>query len=100
MRDMIGRIKEQKTLREAYNSEYSQFVAVYGRRRIGKTFLVRETFEYSFTFQHAGAAKETLKGQLGLFRTSLQDFGYKTCPELKTWHEAFNQLKVLIQDSK
>ncbi len=100
MRDMIGRIKEQKTLKEAYNSEYSQFVAVYGRRRIGKTFLVRETFEYSFTFQHAGAAKETLKGQLGLFRTSLQDFGYKTCPELKTWHEAFNQLKVLIQDSK
>ena len=100
MRDMIGRIKERKALREAYNSEYSQFVAVYGRRRIGKTFLVRETFEYSFTFQHAGAAKETLKGQLGLFRTSLQDFGYKTCPELKTWHEAFNQLKVLIQDSK
>ena len=97
---MIGRIKEQKILKDAYNSEYSQFVAVYGRRRIGKTFLVRETFEYSFTFQHAGAAKESLKGQLGLFRTSLQDFGYSDCPELKTWHEAFNQLKVLIQNSK
>lgn len=97
---MIGRIKEQKILKEAYNSEYSQFVAVYGRRRIGKTFLVRETFEYSFTFQHAGAAKESLKGQLGLFRTSLQDFGHSDCPELKTWHEAFNQLKVLIQNSK
>lgn len=97
---MIGRIKEQKILKEAYNSEYSQFVAVYGRRRIGKTFLVRETFEYSFTFQHAGAAKESLKGQLSLFRTSLQDFGYSDCPELKTWHEAFNQLKVLIQNSK
>lgn len=97
---MIGRIKEKKILKEAYNSEYSQFVAVYGRRRIGKTFLVRETFEYSFTFQHAGAAKESLKGQLGLFRTSLQDFGYSDCPELKTWHEAFNQLKVLIQNSK
>lgn len=97
---MIGRIKERKILKEAYNSEYSQFVAVYGRRRIGKTFLVRETFEYSFTFQHAGAAKESLKGQLGLFRTSLQDFGHHDCPELKTWHEAFNQLKVLIQNSK
>ena len=97
---MIGRIKEQKILKEAYNSEYSQFVAVYGRRRIGKTFLVRETFEYSFTFQHAGAATESLKGQLGLFRTSLQDFGHSDCPELKTWHEAFNQLKVLIQNSK
>lgn len=97
---MIGRIREQKILKEAYKSEYSQFVAVYGRRRIGKTFLVRETFEYSFTFQHAGAAKESLKGQLYLFRTSLQDFGHKSCPELKTWHEAFNQLKVLVQTSK
>lgn len=97
---MIGRIKEQKTLKEAYKSEYSQFVAVYGRRRIGKTFLVRETFEYNFTFQHAGAASESMKGQLALFRTSLQDHGHKDCPELKTWHDAFNQLKVLIQSSK
>ena len=97
---MIGRIKEQKALKEAYKSEYSQFVAVYGRRRIGKTFLVRETFEYNFTFQHAGAAKESMKGQLALFKTSLQDYGHKDCPELKTWHEAFNQLKVLIQSSK
>lgn len=97
---MVGRIKEQKALKEAYRSEYSQFVAVYGRRRIGKTFLVRETFEYNFTFQHAGAANQPLKVQLALFRTSLQDYGHKDCPELKTWHEAFNQLKVLIQASK
>jgi len=34
----------------------SQFVVVYGRRRIGKTFLVREAFDYKFTFQHAGIA--------------------------------------------
>ena len=96
---MIGRVKEQNTLKEAYKSEYSQFVAVYGRRRIGKTFLVRETFGYNFTFQHAGAANETLKGQLALFRMSLQDFGHKDCPELTSWHEAFYQLKVLIQTS-
>lgn len=97
---MIGRIKEQGILREAYNSDYSQFVAVYGRRRIGKTFLVRETFCYKFTFQHSGAASESLKGQLQYFRTSLQDFGHKDCPKLKSWHEAFNNLKVLIQNSK
>lgn len=97
---MVGRNKEQRTLREAYNSKYSQFVAVYGRRRIGKTFLVRETFGYSFTFQHAGAANETMKGQLELFRTSLIDFGNRDCPCLKSWHEAFNQLKILVQSSK
>lgn len=96
---MIGRLKEQQALLEAYNSPYSKFIAVYGRRRIGKTFLVRETFKYSFTFQHAGAANETTKGQLRLFRTSLIDFGYKDCPAITSWHDAFNKLKVLIQNS-
>ena len=47
---IIGREKEIQQLREAYNEEYSQFVVVYGRRRVGKTFLVRETFDYKFTF--------------------------------------------------
>ena len=41
---IIGRKPEQKELLEAANSEYSKFVAVYGRRRVGKTFLIRETF--------------------------------------------------------
>ena len=50
---IIGRKSEQEELRQAYNSEYSEFVAVTGRRRIGKTFLVRETFNYTFSFQHS-----------------------------------------------
>ena len=54
---IIGRKRELAQLRNAYESEYSEFVAVYGRRRVGKTFLVREAFDYNFTFQHAGLAK-------------------------------------------
>ena len=46
---IIGRKSEQKELLDAANAEYSKFVAVYGRRRVGKTFLIRETFNYSFT---------------------------------------------------
>ena len=42
---LIGRLEEQEELRSAYESEYSEFVAVYGRRRVGKTFLIRETFD-------------------------------------------------------
>ena len=53
---MIGRITEKKELIEAFESEYSQFAAVYGRRRVGKTFLVREVFDYKFTFEHSGVA--------------------------------------------
>ena len=43
--EMIAREKEQKELNDAFYDERSQFIAVYGRRRIGKTFLVKETFE-------------------------------------------------------
>ena len=51
---MIARFDEQMVLRRAANSEESEFVAVYGRRRVGKTYLVRETFDGEFTFTHAG----------------------------------------------
>ena len=42
---MIGRINEKKYLQSLLNEEESQFVAVFGRRRIGKTYLVRESFD-------------------------------------------------------
>ena len=57
---LIGREKEIKTLQQAYHSEYSEFVAVYGRRRIGKTFLIREAFNYQFAFQHIPQIKKEL----------------------------------------
>ena len=50
---MIGRENEIKTLRAAYESDHSEFVAVYGRRRIGKTFLINEVFNYKFAFHAA-----------------------------------------------
>ena len=44
---LIGREKEKRILLSTLDEEYSQFVAVYGRRRVGKTFLIRETFDLS-----------------------------------------------------
>ena len=70
---IIGRDKEQRELHEAYESEYSEFAVVYGRRRGGKTFLVRETFNYTFTFEHSGVAKGNMRVQLRAFRDSLAD---------------------------
>ena len=43
---LIGRKYEQEVLRNALHKDQSQFIAVYGRRRVGKTFLIRETFDY------------------------------------------------------
>lgn len=96
---LIGREKEQKTLREAYKSNESQFVAVYGRRRVGKTYLVRQTFKDMLTFAHSGQAKGSINEQLYGWNSSLRDYGLQTETSPKTWLEAFNLLKILIQQS-
>ncbi len=90
---LIGRKSEQKELLDAANSEYSKFVAVYGRRRVGKTFLIRETFEYTFTFQHTGLARGKMKDQLLSFRESLKKASGQKYNLFKNWYEAFFALE-------
>ena len=97
---LVGRQYEQKRLLEAYKSEYSEFVAVYGRRRVGKTFLIRETFGYKFTFQHSGVAASTRVKQLKAWRDSLTACGLKVRRTPGNWLDAFGLLKVLIEQSK
>lgn len=94
---IIGREKEQQTFSELMRKEESQFCVVYGRRRVGKTYLIRESFNYQFTFQHTGMAKTAKKGQLVAFRDSLRAYGLTECSTPKTWIEAFSQLKLLIE---
>ena len=96
---IIGREKEQKVLLAAAQSEYSELVAVFGRRRIGKTYLIRETFGYKFTFQHTGLAKGSTKDQLFSFGISLRDAGYDDCPTPKSWLEAFSLLSNFLKNS-
>lgn len=64
---LIGREEEIYQLEEAYSSSESEFVAIYGRRRIGKTYLVREVLQERFTFSHSGVSKFPAKGQLKAF---------------------------------
>ena len=97
---IIGRGKEQRELHEAYESEYSEFAVVYGRRRVGKTFLVRETFNYTFTFEHSGVAKGNMRVQLRAFRDSLADAGMSKVKIPEDWMEAFSLLRQLIRQSK
>ena len=86
---MIGRLQEKARLLEAASSKYSEFVAVYGRRRVGKTFLVRETFNYTFTFQHSGLSQANYALQLSEFWRSMKWQGLPDCPLPKDWFEAF-----------
>ena len=93
---MIGRKKERERLRKALLSEESEFIAIYGRRRVGKTYLVRETFGEEFAFQHTGLANTPLRRQLQAFRSSLKTCGLAKCPALPDWLTAFEQLKTLL----
>lgn len=96
---LIGREKEQEYLRSAFQADRSRFIAVYGRRRVGKTFLVRETFDYSFTFEHAGLAKGKYRDQLNAFTASLADAGARDVMPPKNWMDAFRHLKNFISES-
>lgn len=97
---VIGRIEEISKLRRAYASEYSEFVAVYGRRRIGKTFLIRETFQNMFTFQYTGIINVSSKVQLREFYNSLIQQGLSPKEaDPKNWFDAFHLLESLISAS-
>ena len=99
---MIGREKETKKLQELYRHDQADLVAIYGRRRVGKTFLVDETFHEDYLFMHTGlflenvSPKEALSLQLEGFYKSLKMYG---CQEEKaplTWSDAFFYLEKLI----
>ena len=96
---LIGRKEEIRKLKEAYESEYSEFVAVYGRRRVGKTFLIRETFNYQFTFSHTGLSKKNTRSQLREFYLSLKRHGDKDTPSPSNWQEAFDCLSTFLENS-
>ena len=96
---LVGRQKELEILNKAVLDDKSHFIAIYGRRRIGKTYLVREAYNYSFTFSHAGLSNGGMKEQLYSFYSSLKDAGLKITRKPKNWLEAFDYLKDLIRQS-
>ena len=93
---MIGRKEEIKALDWDLSCPESQLVVVYGRRRIGKTYLIREKFSDQFTFYHTGVRDGTLRDQLDAFRASLVQYGYRKCPRLASWLDAFARLSELV----
>ncbi len=90
---ITGREKEQERLNTICNSAKSEFVAVYGRRRVGKTFLIREFFSYSFSFQITGLANASTDQQLFNFHTSLtKQSGIAFLNKPTTWLQALQML--------
>lgn len=98
---MVGRELEQQLLKERYTSKKSEFVAVYGRRRVGKTYLIRNVFDSKFCFSMTGLNDANLSKQLANFNNSVK----KQYPKMKlaqaqSWLEAFDSIGRLIIKSK
>ena len=96
---MIGRKEEVEALREAAMADHSRLAVVYGRRRVGKTFLIREAFDYRFTFSHTGMETSSMADQLESFHASLIDQGMGPCEVPKNWIQAFSLLKRFLKAS-
>jgi len=96
---IIGRVNEIEILEYCYNSMQSEFVAVYGRRRIGKTFLVRELFKDRITFYASGIFNETTENQLNLWNREIVGFNYEEIKDADNWLDAFINLNTIIEKS-
>jgi AAA+ ATPase superfamily predicted ATPase len=93
---MVGRKEEQRLLRALINSDKAEFIVIYGRRRVGKTFLVNETFGSDMFFSYAGIAGVKASRQIEAFTLALREHGLTSDHSVANWFEAFNALKSLI----
>jgi hypothetical protein len=103
MSQIFARLKEIKLLDGLYSSGRPEFLAVYGRRRVGKTFLVREFFKTKgLYFAITGVKDAAPAKQLKNFSAEFERvFGsFKDTEQPKNWHEAFKALRIAIESVK
>jgi AAA+ ATPase superfamily predicted ATPase len=96
---LIGREKEKDILNSCYNSDKSEFVALYGRRRIGKTFLIKELFESKFLFYSTGILNGSKDAQLEVWNNDMSRFGGADLNPAVNWIQAFGNLNLLLERS-
>lgn len=98
VQDLVGRKLEIRALNEYLNSDRSEFIAVYGRRRVGKTFLVRKIANDDFAFFMTGAYKASKTEQLTNFAIALQKYlGAASLSIPKNWILAFYELSRYLE---
>jgi predicted AAA+ superfamily ATPase len=95
MNEVVGRTDEKQILEHTLQSTESELIAVYGRRRVGKTYLIRKTFQKDIIFEFSGVHNATLKEQLANFRNTLAEvMRLPVAPAMPAnWAEAFQMLK-------
>jgi len=98
MSNIIGRESEIKRLNRVIAEDEAQLVLVYGRRRVGKTFLINEFFDNKFDFKFTGSYNQSTQEQLKNFSIE-----YNRCAKAKNsipqdWTEAFSLLRGYLEE--
>lgn len=96
---VIGREKEQEKLKEALEKKEPQLIAVYGRRRIGKTYLIENTLAKEIIFDITGIKGATIRTQLSNFKAQIvkRSKKFHTAPTPQNWFDAFQLLQKYIE---
>ena len=101
MEAIAGRLNEQQLLRQLLQEDKSEFLAMYGRRRVGKTFLIRNVYQKEIAFQMTGIAGASSEQQLSNFFSALQFADPNNSNETgpADWFKAFEMLRSFLQKS-
>ena len=97
MKDLIGRDKERSLLNRYIRSNHAEVIAIYGRRRVGKTYLVNRTFAGRFAFSMTGILDGTRSDQLMAFADAMEMFGNELPTPPSNWMQAFSILRKFLQ---
>jgi len=99
---LIGRDAQKQEFKDALLSKRSELMVVYGRRRVGKTFLIREVLKKDIDFYMTGIHEATLEDQLENFADKLASYGYDglRLQSPTSWKQAFDQLKTYLSSSR
>jgi uncharacterized protein len=99
-KNIIGRKEEQVLLSKVLESKEAEMVAVIGRRRVGKTYLINKVFEDNMVFDITGTQNGTTQRQLQNFADQLEAYirPFRTVNRPTNWQEAFKVLRHYLQD--
>ena len=95
---LIGREREKAELQRCVDSDRSEFVIVYGRRRVGKTYLVDQFFHHQFDFAYTGGHRLSKAKQLRNFGKALKKYAkLERQPKFSNWDDAFDALEEYLE---
>ena len=96
--NIVARKKEIEILKKISISKKAEFVVVYGRRRIGKTYLIKEFFNEQYSFYSTGVFSKKKTDQLSSFKSDLIKYGSTNKTKIKDWFDAFSRLEDLLEN--